>query len=147
MSEPRAKRPLKASEANDAETISTVRPPFDPLQFARESESNIQIGETDPPSGRPTAPAPPGIPQYQAGLTSGTMASLGSVGLDTVPMLAVAKDDLAWFELPQPAAKLVAEVDGKVNIGVIATRARTAPDATMHAFHELARQGIVTLRR
>jgi hypothetical protein len=147
MSVSRAKRPVTVTEADDVESISTVRPPFDPLEYARQSESKIQIGETDPPSARPTAPAPAGIPQYQAGVTSGTMASLGSVGLDTVPVLAVAKDDLAWFELPQPAAKLVAEVDGKVNIGTIAARARVAPDAAMHAFHELARQGIVTLRR
>ncbi len=147
MSEPRAKRPVPVPRSEEAETVSTVRPPFDPLQFARESESNVRIGETDPPSKRPTAPAPPGIPPYQAGVTSGTMASLGSVGLDTVPALAIAQDDLSWFELPQPAAKLVAEVDGRITIGTIATRARVAGDVAMWAFHELARQGIVTLRR
>jgi len=147
MSEKRAKPLAHVAPSDEAQTISTVRPPFDPLEFARDSESSIRIGETDPASARPTAPPPPGLPQYQAGLTSGTMHSLANVGSDTVPSLAVAGEDLAWFELPEPAATLLGHVDGAVNIGALCTRAGVTLDAAMVIFHELARQGIVTLRR
>jgi hypothetical protein len=148
MSDSRAKpRVPVAPPADEGATISTVRPPFDPLEFARDSESKMRIVDAELPSNRPTAPPPPGLPQYQAGLTSGTMASLASVGLDTVPALAVARDDLAWFALPEPAAKLVAQVDGHDDIGTLAVRSGVPLDAAMAAFHELARQGIVTLRR
>ena len=147
MSEPRAKPLAYVTPSDEGQTTSTVRPPFDPLTFARESESKVRIGETDPPSGRPTAPPPPGLPQYQAGLTSGTMESLGSVGSDTVPSLAVTHEDLAWFALPEPAATLVVHVDGTANIAALCTRSGVALDTAMATFHELAREGIVTLRR
>ena len=147
MSDKGAKTLAHVAPADEAQTISTVRPPFDPLTFARDSESSIRIGEAAPPSTRPTAPPPPGVPQYQAGLTSGTMHSLANVGSDTVPSLAVATEDLAWFELPEPAAALVGLVDGTANIGALSTRAGVALEAATCTFHELARDGIVTLRR
>jgi len=147
MSDKGAKTLAHVAPADEAQTISTVRPPFDPLTFARDSESSIRIGETQPPSARPTAPPPPGMPQYQAGLTSGTMHSLANVGSDTVPSLAVATEDLAWFELPEPAATLLGHVDGAADIGALATRSGVALDAATCTFHELARQGLVTLRR
>lgn len=148
MSEQRAKPLVPVTPSDEGQTtVSTVRPPFDPMAFARDSESKIHIGETDPPSARPTAPPPPGLPQYQAGLTSGTMHSLGSVSAETVPVLALARDDLAWFALQEPAATLVGLLDGTETIGDLAARSGVALDATMSAFHELALQGIVTLRR
>ena len=148
MSEQRAKPLVPVTPSDEGPTtISTVRPPFDPMAFARDSESQVRIGETDPPSGRPTAPPPPGLPQYQAGITSGTMQSLASVSSDTVPALAVAREDLAWFALPEPAATLGGQVDGTETIGTLGERAGLALDATMSVFHELAVQGIVTLRR
>jgi hypothetical protein len=147
MSEQRAKPLAHVAPPDEAPSISTVRPPFDPLEFARDSESMIRIGEADPPSNRPTAPPPPGLPQYQAGLTSGMMHSLANVGPDTVPSLAMAGEDLAWFELPEPAASLLGHVDGATSIGVLSAHAGVGLDAAMATFHELARQGIVTLSR
>ena len=147
MSEQRAKPLAHVVPSDEAHSISTVRPPFDPLAFARESESKVRIGETDPPSARPTAPPPPGMPQYQAGLTSGTMHSLAGLGADTVPSVAVTPEDLEWFDLPELTALLLVLVDGTSNIGVLGLRAGVSLDEAMAAFHELARDGIITLRR
>jgi hypothetical protein len=147
MSEQRAKPLAPVTPQGEAQNISTVRPPFDPLQFARDSERKVRISETDPPSTRPTAPPPPGMPQYQAGLTSGTMQSLANVGADTVPQLAITPEDLEWFDLPEPTALLLVLIDGVSNIGSLSQRADVALDVAMATFHELARDGIVTLRR
>jgi hypothetical protein len=147
MSEQRAKLLAHVTPSDEAQSISTVRPPFDPLEFARDSESMVRIGETDPASARPTAPPPPGMPQYQAGLTSGMMHSLANVGVDTVPTLAVTLEDLEWFDLPEATALLLVLVDGTATIGVLSERADIPLDTAMGAFHELARDGIVTLRR
>lgn len=145
MSDPRAKPAVPRLDEEDPRA-PTVRPPFDPEAYARESETSIRL-DTVPPSNRPTAPPPPGVPQYQAGITSGTMQSLGSVTSDAVPMLAVAREDLEWFDLAQPVRTLLALVDGVVPIAGLALRAGVAVDGAMASFHELARDGIVTLRR
>jgi len=147
MSEQRGKPLAHVAPSDEAQSISTVRPPFDPLQYARDSERKVRIAETDPPSARPTAPPPPDVQQYQARLTSGTMHSLANVGPDTVPSLAVTAEDLEWFDLPEQTALLLVLVDGTANIGVLSERAEVALDTAMATFHELARDGIVTLRR
>jgi hypothetical protein len=147
MSDQRAKPLAHVTPSDEAQTISTVRPPFDPLAFARDSESLMHIAEADPASARPTAPPPPGVPQYQAGLTSGTMHSLANVGPDAVPSLAITAADLEWFDLPEPTALLLALVDGATTLGGLALRAGVSLDEAMGTFHELARDGIVTLRR
>ena len=139
-------KPVAYAAAPDDEKTATVRPPFDPEEFARESDSKIRV-EADPASARPTAPPPPGLPQYQPGVTSGTMHSLGSVGSDTIPSLAVARDDLEWFELPKLARSLLGHVDATATIGAIASAAGVPLDAAMAAFHQLERDGLVTLRR
>ena len=146
MSEQRAKPLEQVAASDEAHASTTVRPPFDPLEFARESDSRIPL-DVEPVSARPTAPPPPGMPQYHAGLTSGTMHSLGSVGAETVPSLAVARDDLEWFELARDARALLEHIDGESTIGALSERASIALDAAMAAFHELERQGIITLRR
>jgi hypothetical protein len=128
-----------------AEEPSTVRPPFDPVSYARESDSKIRI-ETTPASARPTAPPPPGMPQYSPG-NSGTMHSLGSVTSGAVPELAVAREDLEWFELTPYARSLLRYVDGRQSLEAITARACMKLDEVMAAMHDLARDGIVTLRR
>ncbi|MGH7293473.1 MAG: hypothetical protein ACRELB_01000, partial [Polyangiaceae bacterium] len=99
--------PPAEDDAASETHATTVRPPFDPEAFARESESNIRV-DTQPPSKRPTTPPAANLPQYAAGLTSGTMVSLGSVSSDAIPMLAVARDDLEWFDLSGPVRELLA---------------------------------------
>ena len=138
--------PLPSSpELEEATTRTTVRPPFDPEQFARETDS--RVGDTDPPSERPTAPPPPGLPQYAPGATSGTMPVLASLDVDVVPALVIAREDLEWFELPKAARDLLGEVDGHTTLGTLCARAGFPLDAALSLCHELDRQGLVTLRR
>jgi hypothetical protein len=87
------------------------------------------------------------MPHYQPALASGSAPSLGSLGSEAVPSLAVASDDLEWFDLPDAARSLLALVDGEAPIGSIATRAGVAVDAALATFHDLHRDGVVTLRR
>jgi hypothetical protein len=145
MTSPRGKPAAKILQGDDPH-IATVRPPFDPEAFARESDSKVRV-ETDPVSARPTAPPPPGIPQYAPGLSSGTMHSLGSVTSDAIPTLAVARDDLEWFELPAFTRDLLHLVDGHEPIAAICLRGGIALDRAMAAFHELVNDGVITLRR
>ena len=88
------------------------------------------------------------MPQYLPGLTSGTMISLGSIASDAVPTLAVAREDLDLvFELAAPVRGLLALVDGQQTIATICERCGLELDRGMGAIHDLARDGIVTLRR
>jgi hypothetical protein len=145
MSDHRAHKRVATEAVNPpAEEPSTVRPPFDPIKFARESDSKIRI-ETTPPSARPTAPPPPGVPQYAPG-ASGTMHSLGSVTTGAVPELSVAREDLEWFDLTPYARSLLRYVDGRQSLEAIAARACMKLDDVMAAMHQLARDGIVTLK-
>ncbi len=123
-----------------------MRPPFDVQEYARESDSMIRI-EAAPISARPTAPPPPGMPEYAPGVRSGSMHALGSVASDAVPVLAVAREDLEWFDLTPYARALLRYVDGRETITAICTRARLKLDEAMAALHELARDGVVTLQR
>jgi hypothetical protein len=136
----RSQRPKPADDEPD-----TVRPPFDPVKFARDSESNIRI-ETTPPSARPTAPPPPGVPAHAPG-SSGARVALGSVSSQAVPVLVIAREDLEWFELEQHVRLLLIHVDGRQSIESICARARLKVDEALAGFHELARQGLVTLQR
>jgi hypothetical protein len=132
--------------AKPAVEPSTVPPPFDPVSYARESEANIRI-ETAPSSNRPTAPPPPGLPQYAPGQASGTMHALGSVSSGAVPDLAVAREDLEWFELTPYARSLLRYVDGRQSLEAICARGCLKLDEVMGTIHDLVRDGLVTLRQ
>jgi hypothetical protein len=116
------------------------------VRYARESESLIRI-ESTPPSARPTAPPPPGMPHYTPGATSGTMHALGSVSSGAVPELAIAHEDLEWFDLTPYVRSLLRYVDGRQSIEAICSRACLKLDEVMGTMHELARDGLVILRR
>jgi hypothetical protein len=148
MSEQRAKQLRVDDGASEVlPEPSTVRPPFDLEKFARDSDSMIRV-ETTPPSGKPTAPPPAGmLPEYSPGLTSGTMHVLGSIASDSVPVLAVAREDLEWFEIAPYPRSLLRYVDGRQSIAAICAHARFKVDEALAAFHDLARDGLVTLQR
>jgi hypothetical protein len=147
MSHQRAhERSSSELEKPAAEDRATVRPPFDPVTFARESDSQVRV-EATPPSSRPTAPPPPGIPQYSPGQTSGAIPALGSISSGAVPELTVAREDLEWFELTPYVRSLLRYVDGRQSIETICARACLQLDDVMATLHDLARDGLVTLLR
>jgi hypothetical protein len=130
------------AEPEPATNRTTVRPPFDPEQFARESDSMIGV-DAEPPSERPTTPPPPGLPLY----TPGMPPSFAEPGSDVIPTLAVAREDLEWFELTDIARDLLEHFDGRSTLALICAQGGFALDAALAVCRELSRQGIVTLHR
>lgn len=138
MSDPRAKAyPERAAAGDKPREPDTVRPPFDPEEFARESDSLIRI------EAAPTV-APPPMPEHANGGTSGTIAALAAVGPEVVPLLDVARDDLEWFDLQPVARALLRHVDGHASLATIAESADVPLDEATAVLHELAREGVLT---
>jgi hypothetical protein len=116
-----------------ASDAATVRPPFDPQEFARETE-------------RITMPPPARAPSDAPELVSGTMDVFWPVEPTSLIDLAVARDDLEWFELPPLARQLLDHVDGQNTVEVISTRSGVPIAEAMDLLDELAREGIVASR-
>jgi hypothetical protein len=139
MADPRAKAyPEQTPTGEKPRELDTVRPPFDPEEFARESDSMIRIE-----AARATAPPPP-MSEYANGGTSGTIAAFAAVAPEIVPLLDVAKDDLEWFDLQPVARALLGHVDGRTSVETIAERTNVPIDQAMSVLHELAREGVLT---
>jgi len=144
MADPRAKMVPEGAAAGEDPQPETVRPPFDPEEYARESDSKIRIEAAQ--AAQPTAPPPP-MAQYAPGLTSGTMVAFATVEPGVVPLLLVARDDLEWFQLQPVARALLRHVDGEATIGTISQLAGVPLDRAMTTLHELAREGILIWQR
>jgi hypothetical protein len=112
---------------------TTVRPPFDPEEFARQSE-------------RTTVPPPPGLPSYAPGISSGTMDALEPVEGTTVPTLAIAVDDLEWFDLPPLARRMLRHVDGSARLDEICSKTGDSVDDAICVVEQLMREGLLSRR-
>jgi hypothetical protein len=64
----------------------------------------------------------------------------------TIPSLAVARDDLEWFELPPLCRKLLEHVDGTATVESICERSGVSQTDAADLFEELVREGIVSTR-
>jgi len=111
----------------------TVRPPFDPQDFARQSE-------------RQTVPPPPGLPSYAPETSSGMRDVFAVVDETTVPVLTVARDDLEWFDLPPLARRVLRHVDGCARVGEICSKTGDRVDDGITAIQQLAHEGLVSCR-
>src|SRR5690242_9994761 len=104
MTDPRAEQGSSSGKPDEGSgERSTVRPPFDPEEFARESDVMMRVVEARAASEQPTAPPPRGLPLYEPALSSGTMPSFGAVASDAVPRLVMTGEDLEWFDIPPSA--------------------------------------------
>lgn len=114
----------------------TVPPPFDLAEFARESDSRVRVADPglDPASARPTMPPPP------------SDSSVVDARRSEVPDLAMAPEDLEWFELSPPRRALVQQVNGKDTVDTIATHLRRPPADILSDLDALMREGVVTWR-
>jgi hypothetical protein len=121
------------SEGGGAGDVVTARPPFDPEEFARQSE-------------RATLPPPPRTPSDAPELVSGTMEVFWAVDASTIPSLAVARDDLEWFDIPPLARQLLEHVDGNAAIEAISARTGISLVDASNLFDDLVREGIVAVR-
>jgi hypothetical protein len=127
---------LGAGADEGAREAITVRPPFDPEKFARESDSSLRIGEQrGPASNRPTVPPPPGLPDYTSLL-----------GVDGIPELVVAREDLEWFDLTPEARNLLQHVDGESTVSTICDKLRRPANDVIGELGRLAGEGLVSWR-
>jgi hypothetical protein len=122
-----------AAVRESAAEAATVRPPFDPQEFARQSE-------------RVTLPPPPKAPSDAPELVSATMEVFWPVEATTIPELIVARDDLEWFELPPLSRKLLEHVDGMASVEAISGKSGIALSDAADLFDDLVREGIIAAR-
>lgn len=111
----------------------TTRPPYDPAQFARDSETRLR--QLDP-STRPTLAPPPLALDMEP----------EAVVADWVPTLAVSRSELEWFELPQTACALLLRVNGCSTVAEIAEASGVPVNEAARFFEDLARQRVVRWR-
>jgi hypothetical protein len=122
----------------------TVRPPFDPEDFARNAESSIRLTEgAPPPPLPPTMPPPPGLPEYPLELAELSGSKRVPMHRDAIPALAVATGDLDWFDLSQEALKLLLQVNGHDSVATISARCGIELTDAISVLDELAREGLI----
>ena len=139
----------------------TVRPPFDPAEFARESDAKMRVA-TEAPALEPLAMgSPAGLAPLVtllnealdvAGSTpdvreietlSGAQDALGN---DAVPFLSVSHEDLARFDLGCDTLKLLARVNGISSLESICARAGVQEEEGAALLLNLAELGVVGFR-
>jgi len=107
----------------------TLKPGYDLEAFARETDSRIRI-ESLPLSDRPTAPPPPdAVPRAS-----------------DVPVLAISREDLEWFELSEDARDLLRQVNGRDTVAALSTLLRIPEGQLVDQLEALAREGLLTWR-
>ncbi len=111
----------------------TVKPAWDPEKYARETDSRIRLESSIPPSARPTVPPPGAEPVPMARGTD-------------VPVLAISRDDLEWFELSSSSRDLLRQVNGRDTVEALATLLRVPPEQLLTELEGLAREGLITWR-
>ncbi len=111
----------------------TVRPPFDPVEFARQSELS-------------TVPPPDKAPDLDPVISSETIHEVLFVEADAVPALAVAREDLEWFDLPPAVRGFLGHVDGDSTLDVVCSRAARSIDEGIALVEQLIRDGILVCR-
>jgi hypothetical protein len=123
----------------------TVRPPFDPEEFARNAESGIRLTEDAPlPPLPPTLPPPPGLPQYPCDLAPLSSWRPLDVRADEIPALVVASGDLEWFDLSPGARELLHHVNGRDSVATISGRCGLELTEAIDVLDALAREGIIS---
>ena len=146
--------------------LETIPPPFDPEEYAKDSESMIvgkptaSMKPTMPPepfyndlrescSDRMVAadPAPDSLDfQSEVRVLSSAPLPRDIPSLDAVPFLAMQTDDLAWFDLGADSKSVLSLVDGCTPIGLILTRSPLSADDTCQIVRELLGLGIIEVR-
>lgn len=112
---------------------ATVRPPFDPAEFARQSELS-------------TVPPTPHVPDLDPVVSSEATMEVLFVDGDTVPILAVAREDLEWFDLAQAVRDLLRHVDGEAKLSTVCTRAKRSVEDGVSLVEQLVRDGVLACR-
>jgi len=124
----KANRSSLASHAHGETT--TVRPPFDPEEFARQSECK-------------TVPPPPALPEFDPVNASGTIEILVSIEDWMVPTILVAREDLDWFDIAPEARQLLRHVDGTRSVREICARSDQPVEEAIILVEHLVRDCVI----
>jgi hypothetical protein len=71
--------------------------------------------------------------------------SIEGATLEAVPVIAVTKEDLAWFELDLDAHAVLAVLDGMTSIEEVLAMVAFPPEQTMQILRELESQRVIAL--
>jgi hypothetical protein len=128
----------------------TVRPPFDPAKFARDSERALRAEEAATDSARPTRPPPPPLVarhvEDPAVESSQLLVSL-TVEDDDVPFLAIAAERIRALQLSPLARAFLRHMNERDCVSVICARAGLRMDDAVVAIEELSGAGVVSFQR
>jgi hypothetical protein len=142
----------------------TVRPPFDPEKFARDSERALRAeGESARPTRRPPPgsavgsgfpPEIPGPAPASAGRQAEDRATEGgqllvqlSVDDDDVPFLAIPSEHVRAVPLSPIARTFLRYVNQRDCVAVICSRAGIKMDDAIVAIEELSGAGVLSFQR
>jgi len=132
----------------------TVRPPYDPVAYARDSERALRAEEAHAhaarPTRRPPAPSPPvsPIPSTEDRASEGGQVLVElSVDDDDVPLLAVAEDRALQMPLSPISRTFLQHVNERDCVAVICARAGLRIDEAVIAIEELSGAGVVSFQR
>jgi hypothetical protein len=151
-----------ATESGSGEPPSTQRPPYDPQVYAAASDSAARGGR------RSNVPTVPPGPEYEelrdscamrvaplsASDSSPVLEELPSgerfatarhtpAALQAIPQLAIARGDLAWFDLGDDASALINAMNGIDSVARISAVCGVPQDAAQRIFGILAHDGVV----
>jgi len=145
---------MDAPRGSDDEPPPTVRPPFDPQKFARDSERALRAEERSAESARPTRRPPPvsapgsGVrPEEDRGAEGGQLLVQLSVDDDDVPFLAIAGERLRAVPLSPIARTFLRYVNQRDCVSVICSRAGLRMDDAVVAIEELSGAGVLSFQR
>lgn len=71
--------------------------------------------------------------------------SIEGASLEAVPVIAVTKEDLAWFELDLDAHAVLAVCDGMTSIEEVVAMVAFPPERTLQILRELEKQRVIAL--
>ena len=120
--------------AESARTPITVRPPFDPAAYARDSDRALLASEESSSQ----SSAPPPAPALD--LRVDTMVE------DWVPQLAVPRAELEWMDLKPMACALLLRVNGCSTVREIAEASSIPVGEATRVFEKLSRKHVVRWR-
>jgi hypothetical protein len=73
------------------------------------------------------------------------LRTLDGPDLGAIPIIAVTKDDLAWFEFDPDSHALLAMIDGESTVREILTSVAVAPDRALSLLRDLELQRVIAL--
>ena len=116
--------------------------------YARKADADIRVGR------QPSTPDiqvsvayledPPTAVRNHSTLRPVPRSSEG-VSPEAVPVIAVSKEDLSWFELDCDAMAVLAMIDGHTTVEEIVGAVATTPDRTVQLLRYLEEQRVIAL--